>query len=85
MTVKNTDIPGPQSMEDYDNSHSFELIRGNKEDTKSKEARLDQLYQDFRARIDTMKPLDKPSLDNAIDQLLCDARQIYPDYPNTTT
>lgn len=62
-----------------------ELVHGDKEDTTSREARLDRLYQDFRQRLDRLTPLDRTQVDSAVDQLLCDAKQIYPDYPNTTT
>ena len=51
MTVKPADTnetPGPTTLEAYT------LIHGDKEDTQSKEARLDQLWQDFRERIDNL-------------------------------
>lgn len=48
-------IPGPTSLETY------ELVHGDKEDTTSREARLDALYSDFRKRIDGMtKPYMLP-------------------------
>ena len=51
MTGKPADTnetPGPITLEAYT------LIHGDKEDTQSKEARLDQLWQDFRERIDNL-------------------------------
>lgn len=51
MTVKNTDTmetPGPQSIE------TFELLHGGKQDTKSHEAKLDQLISDFRERLNLL-------------------------------
>lgn len=69
-------IPGPQSLETY------ELVHGDKEDTTSKEARLDELFQGFRQRLDRLT--DKQDIDGAVDQLLTDARQIYPEYPKIT-
>ena len=66
-------IPGPQSIEAY------ELVHGDKPD---KEARLDELFQGLRQRLDKLTA--KQDIDSAVDQLLTEARQIYPDYPKIT-
>ena len=68
-------IPGPQSVEAY------ELVHGDKPDT-SKEAKLNELFQTFRQRLDSVTA--KQDIDSAVDQLLTDARQIYPEYPKIT-
>lgn len=58
---------------------AYELVHGDKQDTASKEAKLDELFQSFRQRLDKLTA--KQDIDGAVDQLLTDARQIYPEYP----